>query len=411
MGARFTGWIPNATGNLSFSLIGQDGQPSVCEKFNFPIGDGRAVIVRQTRHVADNLFLRGRGNLHSGLRELDYTLVSRSSPFDGDDIGVLHGFIFIHAIAPIEIKGLNRDSVNSRRLAREAGSSALFAVAFRLYRTGRIEFRVPREFVNQEVQYGEGQTLDGGHSLRPLVAQCFYFIRDITHFHQHHSRFSDTLTTVWPADEPSLWIRETLYELYRRVLMLRRQHYPRGQEDALGLLGYISSFEHAIAEPFRKTELAAGRVPRVPFYNREALKESLAANLETKRRRRIQHNVVAAAVPAFFIAMLSLANGLYDQNSAKQIETFGRALGLLAAQPISASLAILRIWEWTYLILAMCGVLWIVNITGAFHPTEERWIKRLAQAVSVRGRLFASSAFWALFVAVVALIIWLFRLG
>jgi hypothetical protein len=403
---KFRAWVPNATGNLSFSLIGQVGQPSPCEDANFVSRGRRLVVVKQRRNLSDNLLFKYLQTPWTGAHELDFTIAARTGNKSGDTYGVLHGWIFIHEHCPAELRFLDKDSLCVRTLNSSLVSSADFGVAFRLDRTGRMTLKIPGRFQDQLVEYGDREVLTGGEALRPLAAQCFYFLRDITHLHQHHSADSDTLTTVWPTDDESRWIRETLYELYRRVLMLRRQQSPRGQEDALGILAYIASFEETVATPAREAVAQGTMRGFVPSYGKAGLKDSLNANLETKRRKRVQKNVVAAAIPVFTAAMFSLANAIYKDPDFVAPGTLVGWIGALSARPLTSAIGLLGAYEWLFPFLAILGFTWIAAFAGVMQPSEGKAVKATAQASASWGPRFGPLTLFAIAGALAA-VIWL----
>jgi hypothetical protein len=410
MTAKFRAWVPNATGNLSFSLIGLEGQPSACQSANFVRENRRLIVCGQRRNLSDNLIFKGFGTRATGVHALDFSLIAKSDPHRVDRSGVLRGWIFVHDGCPLDMGFLNPAELDLFEVREALRADAMFGLAFRLYRSGRIELRVPESFQVQDVRWGKQIPLHQSEALRPLVAQCFYFLRDITHRHQHHSSHSDTLTQVWPASDRSLWIRETLYELYRRVLMLRRQRSPRGQEDALGILAYVASFESTIADPYRRSAASSG-AGYVPVYEKAALKESLTSNLETKRRGRIQRNVLAAIIPAFTAAMLGLANAIYaPADDFVPPASAAQLLGLVVERPVTAAIHVLSTNEWAFPALLALGFAWIANFTGVTQPSERSSVKWFTQAVAVWGRARAVLSAGLMAAGLVVVIFWLFRI-
>lgn len=403
--------MPNATGNLSFSLIGIDGQPSACLCRHFVSDGRRRILVQQRRNLSDNLLFKKKRDSATTVHNFDFTMLAISGGHGPDRVGVLRGWIFVHEGSTIDDLLSDGHQIDIRAERSNAAATARFAVSFRLYRTGRLELRAPTQFGLRDVRFGHQEKLLPDEALQPLVAQCFYFLRDITHRHQHHSNQSDTLTTVWPAQDRSLWIRETLYELHRRVLMLRRQRSPRGQEDALGILAYVSAFESAIAEPFRKQREKSITIGFVPSYEKGALRESLNANLETKRRKRIQRNVAAAVIPAFAAAMLNLANSIYGKN-ATYVPTISieDSISALFTHPMTTVLGTLSQSEWIFPALIVAGFFWVVAFAGITQPSERAYLKGVAQAAAVWGPIRAALSMALVAVVLISLIIYLLQL-
>jgi hypothetical protein len=379
------------------------------------VGDGGS-SQGQRRNLSDNLLTKDHALPSMAVHAFDFTLLATSGSHQNDKVGVLRGWILIHEHSPIDLSYVEQEDIDLRGLRSQITAPALFAVAFRLYRNGRVDFRVPPNLGLRDVRFGREQRLPPAEVLRPLVAQCFYFLRDITHRHQHHSRHSDTLTTVWPADDSSLWIRETLYELYRRVIMLRRQRSPRGQEDAVGILAYVSAFEAMIAEPFRKRAEKDPKLGFVPIYEKVALRDSLNANLETKRRKRVQRNVVAAVIPAFVAAMLNLGNSIYGKDltghdvAFAPIESLVDGMAAFLSSPTTTMIGTLKANEWLFPLLVVIGFVWVSAFAGINQPSERRYLKGVAQAAAVWGPVRAALSMGLIAVALVVIIILLLRI-
>lgn len=390
MQAKFRGWLPNVTGNLSFSLIGGLSQPSPCELVNV-ISDGRRVVAcSQTRNLSDNLITKKVELPGKEVHSFHFTLLSRTGFHDHSDVDCLAGWVFIHIGHALEVKAAKDEILAGHRtIVREMLDSCLFGIHFRLYRDGRCAVVVPPSLRNQDVEYGAYIPLSGDEALRPLAAQCFYFLRDITHRHQHHSPHSDTLTSVWSAEDGVRWVRETLYELFRRVIISRRIRSPKAQEDALGILAYIGTFEEKIAVKQRAALAKQGKDEGlIPKYNMDRLRDSLNSSLEVKRRRRTQRNVVAAAVPAFFAAFLALGNLLYPRGSDWTIpKSYDVWMEYLLKFPLRTSMFFLGKFEWIYIGMFCVGILWILSFAEILTPANWYIIRTPTQVVSPWGKV------------------------
>ena len=105
--ARFRAWVPNATGNLSFSLIGQIVQNDICEGVNQVYDGRRTIVAKQRRVTSDNLLFGKWPTSKSISHSLDFTLVARTDRAREDSYGVLRGWILIHDHCPAEINFLD----------------------------------------------------------------------------------------------------------------------------------------------------------------------------------------------------------------------------------------------------------------------------------------------------------------
>jgi hypothetical protein len=157
-----------------------------------------------------------------------------------------------------------------------------------------------------------------------------------------------------------------------------------------------------IAEPFRKALGSPRGEALIPKYNAEDLKESLIATLEMKRRRRIQRNVVAAAIPAFAIATLSVANTIAGQRTESYISIMDW-LRAFRTDPVVSFIELLKAWPWALPTTFLLGLLWITGWTGILVPSDTPITKPLAQLLAVRGKFVSVSVF---FTMAVILAIW-----
>lgn len=400
---RFRGWVPNIVGHISFSLIGTPRQPRHCQLTNFPSrkqGSGRMwriILCRQRRNLSDNLFFSRLDFLAPGLsHSFDFTVISRSGYKETENVGFISGWIFLHrTLGPwgklrAKLPGASRiplgplltqlqlRSGNVLELLRSQRQSLLqdadFAVAFRLSRTGAATFIVPQSLQDQDVRIADGVSIPTEDALRTLTAQCFYFLRDITHRHYHHNARSDTITSVWSDNNKGRWIRETLYELYKRVILARGVKYPSAQENALGILAYADAFEREIAGPFR--DLPQHSRFYVPKYENAEIKASIGAALEAKRRLRTQKNVAAAAIPAITISVLVMSNAVFAGGNS--------------SGPISTLIDSLKSNEWYVVAIFVGAVYWVLSLTEILPPPQHLWpVKQIAQLFSTKGRLSA----------------------
>jgi hypothetical protein len=316
-------------------------------------------------------------------------------------MGVLTGVISMHFGQPIETDHIaDALAAHWRAVRRDLIESAQFAVLFHLNRNGVCTFVVPENFRHEEAVLADGSVLRGAEAAALLVAQCFYFIRDITHRHYHHSSKSDNLTTIWPISDPAQWLRETLYELHRRIIVSRAPRHPRRQEDAIGLLAYLSAFENFVVSKYRPLVLERNPASYIPKYDNTYLKDSLNAVLETKRRSRTQRNIFAAALPAFVLAFLALANGVLGPDSKGWIEATPReGLAAFLSTPLTYVLAIFRAYQWFALVGAALLLVALLALTERLDPSELRPLRGLVRFLAPLGRVAVSAILLALAVA------------
>lgn len=370
----------------------------------------RRLVYTQKRGLSDNLFFRWLDATPTARQKFYFCITAKSCHFHLDRAGALAGYIFMLEKSPIsglpwQKKLIDFDALDFSKTKNDLAKNAKFAVAFRLLRNGRVTFRVPKSFQDQEVMFDNGERLPPEVALRPLVAQCFYFLRDITHRHYHHSKRSDALTSVWAVSDPTRWIRETLFELHRRAIVARRVRGPQGQEDAMGIIAYANAFEEVIAGP-QRDKLADKTL--IPSFAGGPLKDSLTAQLEVKRRKRVQRNVVAAAFPAFLVATLALA--LRSINSLEATAAPSSTLDWVRAikdHPLRVFAYVMAEYEWSFVILLVAGGLWVLAHTEQLVPSEHWWVKPTAQTAANFGKVMGVFTLLALGLATCGIIYFL----
>lgn len=271
----YAGWVPNITGQLSFSLIGLRGGSGGCVTANDEIVPDanpphRIVLLTQKR-VTRDIPLPFR--LFFPAREKQYILVAetagtkRPTLANGkveacpDELGMLKGKVFVvpyhhdeterrfakrtvaavrkvivsAALRGSDIVALRDEVFQALGRGRQSGVTILEA-SFELYRTGELRVTIPA-------------------SERPALArQVYYFVKDASHRHYHHRRSSDNLLPLCPAppDDDETWRRNTLWALTRTVLEARRRDKLEGYKSAIGVLAYAEAFQGLLGKVKRK---------------------------------------------------------------------------------------------------------------------------------------------------------------
>jgi len=145
---------------------------------------------------------------------------------------------------------------------------------------------------------------------RELAAQHYFFIRDITHKHQHHSPSTDTIIDVYPWNQDKKnrdWQRKVLSSLYRSALIARRSR--KQNAGAAGILVYANKFidicRTSSESPFYK-KLDLNNLIRSIKIEIEARTERHEVAFNTRSfLLSIAFSVIALAISA--IALLQLA--------------------------------------------------------------------------------------------------------
>lgn len=299
---EFTGWIPTITGNLSFSTIGLGRTPRRDFSFFRKTESVQWTVVVQKRNKSDSLFPFIVDRIFGLRGEHYFALIGKSIAGDiaSDGLLKLSGHVFIYSaqlhelVSPMLVElrkevdrsyndtlrrnGANQDDSSfdpdfgirienwidryTDRLMKEIGTSDCFLCGFQLARNGLIEIRVDQSL------YPDADELE------TIALQSYFFIKDIAHAHQHHSRNSDTILEVYrDCASGTLWRRETLYALYKWIIQRKRERSEVSYVRASGVLAYIKAFKELHLQDVEKQS-------EVPMY----LIDEVAASLEAGRK-------------------------------------------------------------------------------------------------------------------------------
>ncbi len=275
---EFVGWIPNLTGYLSFSLIGKTKEPEPC----FPENEGllrNNLFVFRHRFNSDSAIpfvraFRGSGwtrNLHVKLTDLWDRRVAAmlgESPRDKcfwfalvgsiQSDNCITGQILVFQRLDVSVRGLNvaetveavRRLENARTVARGAVDPREVENAIvdcgQLRAVARIDFVLARNGVVQlrpdVIVASEAADRRAKDSER-FAQLAFFFFRDITHNHYHHSKTTDSVITAWPDRHDDAWLMDAFRSLMRKVHLLRRIGGKDALHDAIGFLAYARAFD------------------------------------------------------------------------------------------------------------------------------------------------------------------------
>lgn len=389
----FNGWVPNVAGRLSFSHIGQTKQPQRCQTLNEDDPTGRAILCVQHRVLSDVLVSPWYFRSVYGYDPRWIFVFSAVSALDGNDrIGRLTGrvHIFSHSrwaqtlreseteppslhhaaetqetCSPSTIVQRIFDEVDDEtespdgrvRKLRDsilAVHSALDGVAIYTIDCGvgrngvvTLTERTRRSDVEFAASVLESPRPLDEKAARYLCNQAFFFIKDITHVHQHHHPKSDTITAAYLSDPEFSWVRETQYSMHRRVVSLRWMPTPRNLYDGLGIMAYMSSFAK-VADSLGKATGGAEGATIALQYNLVEIENSIKATLEGRRWYRVQLNLILTAIPALMLAMASFLSPIGaasgratgDHLSATFFDLARRFLGALLAPNIYGALSL-----------------------------------------------------------------------
>lgn len=235
--SNYRAWVPNKTGLLSFSQIGNlsSTQIECAEAISQKKWIEYFCVERRTRKLDDSLFgykykLEG---LLPGRKDTFFVLNSkckskgRSSRFLTGSITAYYG---VHK--PKVEKSIDLNSLKK-----------LFSVNFCLSRTGECRLfncNITDELLNHRENSNESFNLNQ-NSEGYLVSQAYMFLRDVTHRHKHHDPKSDTFLDIVPYSKN--WKKRIAYRLGKKVIKQPLRNKPDTMQEALGILAYLRSFQ------------------------------------------------------------------------------------------------------------------------------------------------------------------------
>ncbi|WEO64796.1 hypothetical protein [Rhizobium rhizogenes] len=292
----YKGWVPTVNGRLSFKLIGETRYPAEPEYVNSADGKHLYVAALQSRQLSDVLFEPIMGPLLGYSGKFQFILCARSRRIRTSPDSKLIGKVFIfHCRAFKESKASDifRSSVKSMRaldpgavnpglkqqylaLNQALLSRCDMCMDVVLNRDGvialsRLTWGNSHLERNTEEHAGEiGFDLEHG-----IADQIYFFVRDLTHQHQHHGNDADTIITTQRQERPDdlSWCLEIMYSLYFHIITVKRKENPTEHVRALGILAYLQSYKNIIKH--RKDIVEATLV--LPEFDDASSKESIKA--------------------------------------------------------------------------------------------------------------------------------------
>jgi len=329
---EYYGWVPTITGRLSFSTIGTGKNPEKEFKFFKALGPSRCTVVAQKRRTTDAVLGRFGDFLNRRRkREGHSVFVFFGETNKNTEFSILSGpcveldEVKFEELKPhLEELGKLRNKEEVRSKFEDCAKQFLEAAAVRpgaysaieIQRDGKAKISfVPDDRVNQQVA-------------GILASQVFFFLRDITHIHQHHAPATDTILDVTPvsAGEDG-WKRETLYSLYRWVIHRKRDKSLVSLINCTGVLAYAEAFEKTHCKELTNSEVERYRSGRaktapsfvaMPRYNHDTTLASVQAGVESLReheKNRFDLFDVVSKFLAIFAALVTLITPLYSAGS------------------------------------------------------------------------------------------------
>lgn len=242
----YTGWIPNASGYLSFSHIGgmKIRHRTVFEDIHPPTKfqeNARYLSLLQERNLSDKPPV---GFLNSNPRRGRFTFLLQAELVHTSGTRQLLGTVFCVPASLAEPLRLLHDRARHQAPSSFAAwtASTIGALQYLGQAFFAISFSLDDDGVVTVVSLANAAPTDQGGILRAFEA--YSFIKDVLHRHRFHSPTDDALLELTPDDPsmPNLWADRVAKNLHRSVISSFRNTSPSAQVDGLGKLAYLESF-------------------------------------------------------------------------------------------------------------------------------------------------------------------------
>lgn len=292
----YKGWVPTVNGRLSFKIIGETRYPREPEYVNSADGSHLYVAALQARQLSDVLFEPIVGPLLGYSGEFECILCARARKARSSSDSKLIGKVFLFhkkTFKETNAKAIFHSLVHSMRsldpgagnpglkpqyisLVQSLSSLCDLSVDVVLNRDGIITlWDIVWNNAGLErntAQHAEEISFDLAHG---IADQMFFFVRDLTHQHQHHSSDADTIITTQRSHKPGdmEWCLEIMYSLYYHIITIKRKENPAEHVRALGILAYLQSYKKIVTNRAKHV----GSALTLPEFDDASSKESIKA--------------------------------------------------------------------------------------------------------------------------------------
>lgn len=317
--------MPTVLGRLSFSAIGLTDHPAPCETANVADNYSRFIVSCQTRDTLDAIvpFKHKLTKYWIGLEgHMFFACVARCPVRGLSRLDSLSGSLFVFhneamwfpepdriiRFAQKRLKEIDKHQSDLaylaehgtenlldreflgeyEKLTRNLQSLSSFSCSFELLRTGEIELSWSPDIPASPYAPRMPSGIEGELTRLDVVAQLFYYIKDISHTHQHHNPRTDTVTTIYEAlNDEILWRIFTLYSIYKKIIQYKRVKDELAAVTSRGTLAYAQAFR-SICEKSPRLD-AEYKTSALPDFDDSSLLISLdAAESEGRARREMR---------------------------------------------------------------------------------------------------------------------------
>ena len=267
MSLTYKGWIPNVLGNLSFKLIGHSGHPFPFTSSVKEDKDKLLLYCIQKRipndyqipvPVSGKLYLYISSFIARLFRkeniESAYIMLSSGQHDETGTVQTISGTIYhiLKKTQSAQKKSFNtilshKKNSDDNKFKELLEQEAFFICDISINRQGICELTARKA---DESKYSS-DPVENKKTIKALIDQSYYFIKDAFHSHKHHNHSEDSLISTHLIDDSAdSWSDKTLKNLYRYILHQRSLL----NREILGIFCYIRTFEQIINLETKETQ-------------------------------------------------------------------------------------------------------------------------------------------------------------
>lgn len=360
----YCSWVPTVGGRLSFSIIGEEKHNKKADTVNVADNNQfRYIVCHQHRDLLDSAIPIFKKALASFLYSMDggfeFLMIAKAQNDPAIADAYLEGkmcFFPSESESWKNVKGsilqsieTLEDHANEETMADTFGneftnilfplieSNSCFFVDFSLSRAGIVNIAVPKNISeNDQVPL---EFINRKNDQRYAVAQLFFFLKDISHVHQHHHDSTDTIIDIHLND--NTWKQHVIRSLYRKVLRFKRSATEDTCLSSLGVLAYLRAFIEVVTKK-GKDKKASDEIQHL-ILNDENICKSIQISLQKAQTKRACNNqfrnnlrTVTISVFGLFLSIIGLAGFLTPkiriQSEGNLISTF---MNFTLSQPLA----------------------------------------------------------------------------
>jgi hypothetical protein len=138
-------------------------------------------------------------------------------------------------------------SADIKKILRELDDVFAFRVEFSIKRDGISDILIEEAKSSNETTE-RNEFIRRNHLVFPFAEQCFFFIKDISHSHQHHSPYESSITRLhqYSSAQAHNWAHATVKDMLKRIIQLKGEMRADKVASSLGILAYLRAFEKVL---------------------------------------------------------------------------------------------------------------------------------------------------------------------